>query len=496
MSLSLIIDVGTTNIKAGVVDKEGQVLSQGSKRLELMRPEKGAVEHDPEQIFTALVPLCRQVVKKYAQDINILALSGYMYGFLPLDKDGRPLTGIITLLDTRTKPVMEKIEKEYPVVDIYEKSGSQPMFISMFSRLLWLQEAKPQIFAKSRYFVGIKGYLFHRLCGRYMTDPGIASATQLYNIHDMDWDEDILQMVGINSNQLPEVVAGDRIVGDLSRKTAELLGLKGEVKVLPGYYDGGSMIIGMGGFDTSQGICNIGTTAMLRSSSNKPLFDDLQKRRLTTISLSPGRWAIGGAINNAGIILQWFKDNLAGGMDYNMINEEAAGIVPGSDGLFCLPFLTGERDPRVGDLASASFFGLREYHTAGHVGRAVLEGVGYSLNMIKKAQEENGLKLEGIMLGGSGSKSNIWPQILADIFNLPVTRALTRDSTLIGAALLAFTALGEYSTLTEGGKVMVKKGQVFEPRSDNVRFYRQGYEFFAELVSRNKELYSLHSRLF
>lgn len=492
MKLALIIDIGTTNIKAGIVDAVGNVLAQYSQKIKLSRPEKGAVEHNPEDLFNTLTELSYKISRNFIEEISVLAFSCYQHGFLPMDSNGNPLTGIITLLDTRSKSVVKRIEREFPVEKIYRKTGSPPMFINMLARLIWFREQKPDLFSRSRWFAGIKSYLLYKLIGKLYTEPSIASATQLFNIHKMDWDDEILDLVGIERKQLPEIVFGDKIIDKLNRDSAEKLGLKPGVRVLPGFYDGGSMIIGMGGYNSKLGVCNLGTTAMFRGLSPRPLLDKSGERRLQTYALSPGSWAIGGAINNAGVVLQWYKDNLTDNKGFDEINKEAGLIAPGADGLFCLPFLTGERDPRIGSLASASFFGLKEYHSSDHISRAILEGVGYSLNMIKETLEENGVKLSALMMGGSGSKSGVWPQILADIFNLPVTISLTSDSTLIGAAILAYYAIGEYKNIAEASQVMVKSGRTFTPKKENVVTYQQGFNFFSELVKRNNELYLKH----
>lgn len=496
MSLVLVVDVGTTNIKAGVVDPEGSLLSRASRNLEVRRPEKGAAEHDPEEVLGALYEIVRAVVDGYEDEIEVLGLTGYQHGFLPLDEEGEPLTGLITLMDERSKGVMDQLQNREDLAEIYQKTGCPPLFTYQLPKLLWFQKEKPELFARTRYFADIKSFLIRELTGDFVTEPGIASSSQLFNIHDLDWDDYLLDVAGINRDQLPELGSGEDLLNDFSPGVAEKLNLSRNVSVNLGIYDGGAMVLGLGGVASRHGVCNLGTTAMLRTYSNRAVLDDPEKRRLQTYSLFPGQWAIGGAINNAGVGLRWFRDNLQPNENYDDIIAGATDINPGSDGVFSLPYFTGERDPRIGNMASGSFFGLKEYHDKEHLVRSMLEGVGYSLNLVREAMTENGIEFDRIRIDGSGASSDLWPQIISDVTELPVEKTLTDDTTLIGEAMLAYKTMGVYDSLSEASSEMVQSGKKFTPDREEVDIYRDGYGFFKKLVNEFKGLYSLHDENF
>jgi len=496
MQLVLVVDMGTTNMKAGIVDERGQVLSHCSEEVEIHRPERGAAEHDPRELLQGFKRIVSKASQGYEEEIDVLALSGYQFGFLPLNGEMEPLSGMMTLLDERPKVVMEDFQREAPLEEIYRKTGCPPLFTYNLVTLRWLKRERPDLFAASKYFAGIKSYLIHWLTGRFCTEPSISSATQLLNIHQLDWDEEILDLAGIDSDQLPRVVSGADFLGEIPRSKAKQLGLGPGVRLLPGIYDGGAMILGMGGQEGAYGVCNLGTTAMLRGSFSQPLLDDPARRRLQCYSLIPGKWTAGGAVNNAGVALKWIRDQLWPGADYGEIVEAASKVEAGSEGLFCLPYLTGERDPRIGNMASGSFFGLKEYHSRAHLARAVMEGVCYSLNLVKEALAENGWEVEGLRVGGSGSKSDLWPQILANVLEGTVEKSLTEDATLIGEAILAYQSLGLYSDLEEAVDSLVKTGAKFEPEEEKESAYREGYRFFRDLLAQSRELYDDHARSF
>jgi gluconokinase len=402
---------------------------------------------------------------------------------------------MITLLDNRSKVIMDKVRSKFPTEDIYKKTGCPPLFTYAFSRLIWLQEHKPELFGKAERYADLKSFLLERWTGQFVTEPSIAAATQLLNVHTSDWDDELLAWAGITRYHLPKLVPGGEFSGTLTAQAADLLGLNEHTPVLPGLYDGGAMILGMGGYGENIAVCNLGTTAMMRGCAKEPLLDDPSKMRLQTYPLLPGYWVTGGALNNAGVALRWYRDTLDPEVSYEALMAEAHEIKPGSEGLFCLPFLTGERDPRIGDLASAVFFGLKEFHTKGHMARSILEGVAYALNMVREAAAENEFRPTLLRIGGSGAKSDLWITILANILNIKVQRMSTPEAALIGVSMLGFTALGLYDSIETASENMVQAGEIFSPSEKDIEIYSGCYSFFTRLVETMQEMYALHKHI-
>lgn len=493
MSHVLAIDCGTTNLKAGVISPSGELLSHSRRSLALHTPEENAAEHDADELFEALVDAAREAVKGYGPDISVLGLSGYQFGFIPLDSDGQALTGMITLLDGRSRAAVSELSELMPVEELYAKSGLPPMFTSLLAKILWLRKDRPAVFDRTACFADIKSFFIHRLTGQLITEPSIAATTQLLNMAEMTWDPDLMSAAGIAEDRLPEVRSGDRLLGPLSDEMTGKLGLSGEVQLLPGLYDGGAMMVGMGGLSGREGVCSLGTTTMLRVCVNRPVLDDPATRRLQTYPLFSGTWATGGGINNAGVVLQWLKDNLLGGRSYDEVLGEAAEIAPGSQELFCLPYLSGERDPRISENASGLFLGIRQNHRAGHFCRAVLEGVAYTVNLIKKAASSNGIELDDIRICGSGSQSDLWCQIFADVTGVPVQRPAEEDATLTGTAMLAGVANGIFQNLDEASEAMLRTGRTFCPQPEARRKYSRAFRCFEKILTGAKKMYGTHA---
>lgn len=490
MSLVAVADAGTTNLKAGVVGPDGDLLSLERRRIPLHQPEDGAAEHDPEELYHAFVEAMNAAAADHADRVEALVLSGYQFGFAPLDEDDEPLTGFITLMDTRPQEAAERIARRIGREEIYRRTGCPPLFTSLLAKIAWMRSRKPDLFRQVKRFADVKAYLIQRLTGQFATEPSIAASTQLLNCRSRQWDETLLDAADVKPDRLPTVVDGNKVLTRLDAPAAEELGLKEGVRLVPGVYDGGGILPGTGGLTEETGVCNLGTSAMLRACVDRPALDDPAQARIQAWPLLPGRWAVGGGVNNAGSALQWFRDNLGGGRDYSELMEEASDVPAGSRGVVCLPYLTGERDPRIGGAASGLFYGLRQDHGAGHMTRALLEGVAFTLDMLKGALEENDIHPRRLMVAGSGSRSDLWPQILADVMDMPVQKSVTEEVALIGEAMLGHTCLGRYGTLEEACEGMGHPGPTFEPRPEIVRAYRDARERFDGVLDGARSLYS------
>ena len=490
--LLLVVDAGTTNIKAALIDESGAMTNLTSREMPVIRDESGKTEHDPDMLFQLFTDICRQVCEGYRERIAALVISSYQFCILPVDKSMKPLAGIMTLLDTRPQETYASLLETFDVHEMYKRTGCPPLFQYPFSKIHWLKSAMPDVFAKTGYFLGSKDYLMLRLMGTPYTEASLATSTSLMNLETLEWDSYPLETLGIGKDQLPPVTDSMQNMGHLPAKTAELLGLPDDVYVIMGVYDGGAVGIGLGCMSEGTGIINLGTTAMLRVASDRPMVDANPFMRLQTCYLADRRWFPGGGINNAGIVLKWLRDNILGLSYDELINE--ARSVDDSAGLFCLPFLSGERNPQIGNLASGIFFGLRAYHKRGHMVRAALEGVAYMMRLISEALEENGVTLSQVKAGGGGSRSALWMQTIASVLQKPIVTSSVSEPALLGSAIIGFTSLGRYAGIGEATSVMTKFDAEYEPSLPDINRYNDGYDFYKYLVSHVGDMYSEHAR--
>ena len=487
MSLVLVADIGTTNTKVGVVDKKGNILSYKERENPIERPEQGAAEHNPDLLYKNFIELSQEVAKNYKDDIRIIALSAYQLGLLPISKDGKPLMNIITLLDTRPQKVFPKWSSTTDMKKLYKNTGCSATSLYPLSKIMWIKEERPEIFKNTGYFIGSKDWIMYKLTGDMITEPSIASATQLLNMHTLTWDDYALKIAQIKRDQLPDVVSGNKLYKKIKDDVRNKIGLKGDVFLLPGVYDGGGILVGVGGLEKEIGVVNLGTSAMVRIISDIPVLDE--EMRLQTYGFFKDLWLTGAGINNAGIALKWLRYNVLEGQEYETLTKEAKDIPEGAEGLFFLPYLSGERDPRIGNLASGVIFGIREYHTRGHIVRAILEGVAYTARLVIEALKDNNVSIKEVRIGGSGAKSNLWLSIFANVLDLPIKRAKKGNAALIGEALLGFVAEGTYKDYKEATRHMVELGNPFLPDPKGVKTYERLFTQYKSLITGIKPLY-------
>lgn len=491
--LVLAVDIGTTNIKAGVVDTEGRVWQVAQRELPLLRDESGRAEHDPHHLWNTFCEVTREVASTYRYQIRALVLSAYQLSLLAVDERGEPLTGIITLLDTRPQQTYPQLRERMDARQLYERTGCPPLFHYPLSKIFWLKMTYPDLFARTRWLVGAKDYLLYRLTGRWVTEASLGTATQLMNLHRLQWDEVALELVGITAEQLPRRVESAEVWEELPAAICEQLGVAEGCRLVPGVYDGGAVAIGLGALLAGTGAVNLGTTAMLRMALPQPILDANPAMRLQTCYLLDSKWFPGGAINNAGVTLRWLRDNLLH-LDYEAMNREVERTSD-SAGLFFLPFLSGERHPQVGNAASGVFFGLRGYHTRGHLVRAVMEGVCFALRLVLDALRENGVCPQQIRIGGGGARSPFWMQTMANVLGVPLQVSDVAEAGLVGSALLGWRALGVYSDAEEATQAMVRTGGQYLPQEEAVAEYEARYRFFRRLIHDLAGAFAEHAQL-
>lgn len=492
MALVIAIDLGSTNLKVGLINEQCQILSVRSAAVTTFSHEPGSAEHNPEEITNLIIRLIKEVLTgQNAEDIRYIISSTYHFGLMMMDEERNPLTGITLLSDTRSQSTFAEFVQEYADKTIYEKTGCPLISQYVLPRLFFFLQKNPSLLRKAKYFHDAKSFLFEWLTGKPVTDYSTAASTQLFNVHDYNWDKPILSSLGLSLEQFPEIEDGTKFSAPLADDIRSQLGLKREVQVVLGVYDGAALGIGLSGLREGVGLVNVGTTAMLRIPGNKPAFDSNENKRIQAYPFNSSIYLNGGALNNAALPLDWMKRNL---FDFNP-QEITIAQRTGEPPLIALPYLTGERDSKTGPYASGVFFGIRREHTREDFARSVLEGVAYSMRYLYDALKENDLLLKEIRMGGGGVNIKIWPQIFADILGVPVVISSGRELGLTGSAIIALTAGGVFNGLEEAATSLVGNGVSVEPDQISKRIHDKNYNFFKKLRESLAPLYEEHAAL-
>lgn len=481
MSYYLGVDIGTTCTKAVLFGDKGQVISMHHVGYPLYSPSPNVAEQDPDEILQAVktsIYIAIQQSKIDINDVKLVSFSAAMHSVIAIDQKGKPLTNCITWADTRATDWAEKIKKEMNGHEIYKRTGTPIHPMSPLCKITWLRHEKLEIFQQTFKFIGMKEYVFHDFFDRYIVDHSIASATGMFNLTHNDWDETALKVAGITKDQLSELVPTTYYLDGLKNEIAEEIGLPSHIPFVIGANDGVLSNLGVNAIDPGVVAVTIGTSGAIRTVTDHPVTDP--KGRIFCYVLTDKHWVVGGPVNNGGITFRWVRDELAAsevetarrlGIDpYDVLTKIASHVKPGSDGLLFHPYLAGERAPLWNANARGSFFGLGLHHKKEHMIRAVLEGVIFNLYTVFIAlQEVIGIPNK-IQATGGFARSELWRQMMADIFDQEVSVPESFESSCLGAIVLGMYALGEiedFSIVSE----WIGSTHVHKPIKENVEVY-------------------------
>ena len=474
------IDVGTTSTKAVIYDKKGKIYGYANKLYPLIQDNADMAEEDPDVIFKATIAALKEVTGKVDGKVLGVSWSTQQHSLIALDKDHKPLTNAITWADNRSEKYASAMDKDGSGLELYKRTGLPNHPMGPVYKILWLKNEHPDIYKQTRYWVGLKEYLIYRYFGQLKEEYGMAAATGLFNIHTMDWDEESLKLTGVTRDQLPELVPGTYQVKGLKPEYAQEIGFDADIPFIMGGTDGALSGIGSGAIGDGEVSVTIGTSGVVRTFVDKPQIDP--KGRIYCYPVMDGKWIIGGPVNNGGIVFRWVRDNLfapekalakeMGKDPYDLLTEIASQVPAGSDGLIFHPFLGGERAPIWDGNARASFFGLTRQHSRAHMVRAALEGIVYNLYTVELALKEAAGEPKKVMASGGFARSPLWRQMLADIFEEPVTIAESFEAGCLGAMVIGQISLGLADDLSVA-KNFVGKTNTYQPDPKTFANYRE-----------------------
>ena len=493
------VDIGTSGAKAVAFTASGEVLADALVSYQPLPTEPGFHELDPEVLFQAVLDVIRTALSgtRSREGLSGICFSAAMHSLIAVDKNGIPLTHVITWADTRSKEQAIRLKNTPEGDRIYEKTGTPIHSMSPLCKIAWIREKQPVVFAKTGKFIGIKEFIWNRFFGKYLIDYSIASATGLFDIYRMDWFEEALVFAGITAEKLsrprPTVYSESGI--DMKYRIA--LGLSGEIPFIIGGSDGCLANLGTNAVLPGDVSLTIGTSGALRMISSTPKNDPEQ--RIFNYILTENHYVSGGAVNNGGVILQWYIKHFMDpseepGVSFSNRIEEAAAVPAGAEGLFFLPYLLGERAPIWNEDARGVFFGIHPKHNQRHFLRAVLEGISYSLFQVGHSLEETIGPIGDIYASGGFTQSECWLQLIADLFNKKVYLTSATDASAIGAAMLGFYARGIVEKMEDLQKIIEIK-RVILPDPARSRLYRQYYPLFVSLYASLRESFSQLNRL-
>ena len=500
------IDIGTSSTKAVLFDTDGQQIARCAQKYDLRSPAPGAAEQNPNDILNAATQTVAKVVSTSGIDpaqLIGLSFSAAMHTLLLIDEANQPLTPMYTWADNRSDRWADFVKTHSDARALYERTGLPAHPMSPLVKLVWLHNEHPELFGQAARVVAIKEYVLWHWCGEWVIDHSMATTTGLLELRSLQWDTEALNLAGIDSSQLSTLVPTTYKFPGIKPDYAQKMGISADTPVIVGASDGVLSNLGVGAISSGTAAITIGTSGAVRQVVDRPITESA--KQLFCYALTEDRWVMGGAVNNGGIALQWSRDRLMpysipleeqhlsnpepSASTYERLNQMAQTVPAGAEGLIFHPYLLGERAPLWDASARASFFGLGRHHTQAHLVRAVLEGVLYNLHSVFTALEKSGGEVTVLRASGGFARSDLWQQMLADIFNRKIEIPDVIESSAFGAAMLALWALGEWDELAPPEERAVPHPlhpsiiQTKRPIPENVRRYQKILPIYRELLA-------------
>ncbi len=486
MDYLLGIDIGTSGTKGVLVNREGKIYARVGREYSINIPQPGWAEQDPQIWWEATIQVIREVIKKSEvnlQQIRGIGLSGQMHGAVFLDKNLQPFRSAIIWADQRSSSQCESIYQKVGKEQLAELTGNPIAAGFMCSTLLWMKENQPEEFSQIYKVILAKDYIRYKLTGNLGAEVTDASSTLLLDIKRRCWSEELMDLLRLPLNILPEEVhESQEVAGYLLAEVARNTGLLEGIPVVYGGGDQSMQAVGNGVIRPGILSSTIGTGGQLFITVDKFTYDP--KLRIHTFCHAiPNTYHLLGAILSAGLSLKWLRENILHTPgSYTVFDEEVKKIKAGSEGIIFLPYLLGERSPYMNPQAKGVFFGLSLKHHRAHLIRAVMEGVVFALRDCLEVFEELGIKIEQVIASGGGAKSKVWRQIQADVFNKEISMTQSIEQAATGTAILAGVGVGIYKDVEDGCiKVVKLKEEKIKPIPENVGIYSKQFEVYKSL---------------
>jgi xylulokinase len=494
VSITLGIDVGTSGTKTLAIDERGTILAQASSEYPCDHPRPGWSEQHPHLWWEATRKTIGQVLgsgRFAAKDVAGIGLSGQMHGSVFLDASGEVIRPALLWNDQRTADECHEIEQKAGGREALVRLVANPALTGFTApKLLWVRKHEPKNWDKVHQVLLPKDYVRYKLTGTYATEVSDASGTLMLDVANRCWSRELLSRLEIDPALLPPCYESFEISGKVSEQGSKATGLPVGVPVVGGGGDQPAGAVGNG--IVRQGVVSatMGTSGVVFAHADSLGFDPLGRLQRGCHAV-PGAWHVMGVVLSAGGSFQWFRNELGkaevaatktkGEDPYFLLTDEAALAGPGAEGLFFLPYLTGERTPHFDPDAKGAWVGLTVRHGRPHMIRSVLEGATFAMRDSLELIREMGVAIEQVRVSGGGARNALWRKIQADIYGCDVHTLNSSEGPAFGVALLAQVGTGGFESVPEACDATIRSvdSTVVDPRA--VAFYNRAYAIYRQL---------------
>lgn len=484
MNYYIGLDLGTSGVKAVVFDNFGNIIDSYLEEYDIISIKPGYAEQNPEIWYEATLKVLSNIGKlKIASDIKGIGLSGQMHGLVILDEKDNILRNSIIWCDNRTDKEAKEIEATIGLDKLKEITGNIAMPAFTLAKLLWVKNNEPNIYNRINKVMLPKDYIAYKLTNIFNAEYSDASGMQILDIKNLEYSKYILDKFSIPVSWFGKLIKSDDIRGYLTENIIEKTNLK-NVFVCGGAGDQAAGAVGNGIITDTDTSIVLGSSGVVYSPTNE-LFIAPNGEVQTFSTAIYNRYHVMGVTNGCGTSLKWLRDTQYD-LSYDEMTKLAEGVPCGSNNLYYLPYLMGERTPILDTNAKGVFFGIKNTTNKAEMIRSVMEGVGYSIKDCFQLVSDN---VSRILISGGGAKSELYRKIIASMINRPVVQIKQDEGPSLGAAILAMAANKEYLSIEAACDKIIENNSITYPIPEWVEAYNKGYKIYKKIYDNTKNIF-------
>jgi xylulokinase len=487
------IDIGTTGVKAVIFDLTGSTIASAYREYSCVYPKPNWVEQNAPLLVSSAMEASREALGSAGvapTDIAAIAFSTQRSCTFFLDDANELIRPMISWQDQRGVAELDQVREQIAPADYYQITGMPLNTTWLLTKILWLRNHEPENWKQVRKIIQLQDYTLKAFgAEEYVNDIPGAGLIGLWDPYNSCWSGKLLSLFAIDPALLPKPTPSGAQVGVVSKAAAERCGFAAGTPLCVGAGDQNSAITGAG--IVQRGYCSVslGTGGIVATYLDEPFRDPSKMGMFTNHTIS-GKWQLEGYQAGAAGVYRWFRDEMAKLQKayahetkqdvYSFLNHLVAQTPPGAKGLIFLPYLASATTPRWNPKARGTLLGLTFAHDQGCLARAFMEGITMEIKDIFSSMYAAGLEINHVRILGGPTKSPLWNQLQADIYNRPVDTLKTKDAAVLGAAICAGAGVGLFKDIREGVSAMVAVDQTYEPNPQNAALYDELYAIYCQ----------------
>lgn len=482
------IDLGTSGVKLLLTQSGGEIVRTVTRSYELIIPKSSWSEQDPNAWLSQTLEGLNELIKGYEQEIKAISFSGQMHGLVILDKNDQVLRPAILWNDQRTTKEVDFLNQEVGISNLLKYTGNIALTGLTAPKILWVKNNEPEIFNQIEKIMLPKDYLAYMFSGVFATDVSDVSGTLYYDVKNKVYSREILDILGVDIKQLPEVFESYEKIGVLNQNYKKLLNIQNDVDIIIGGGDQAVGAIGVGIVENGKASISLGTSGVIFVASNDFKIDTMS--HFQSYCHANGHYHIMSVMLNAAGALKWWSEKIFNQKDYPAFFKGVEQAKIDND-LYFLPYLSGERAPINDPNAKGLLIGMDLSHNKSDMDRAVIEGICFALKQSFEKIKALGVHIPTVRITGGGAKSDVWAQMIADILEVDVHTMKAEEGPALGAAMLAMVGHGTYENIEDACRQIVKLDKFYKFNYKNSKIYRKKFEKFGIIYPRVKALFDI-----